>query len=188
MNTDTGFPGPVLHSVAFVHCSDASTLAMTVWLDPAETDRVRELLATLQAYGLILPAALGPLVQSCGFGEALAAIRGAVGAHFVDAAVGAAAGFGRGSDPDPAAVMAVWAFEKGDCGEDVLLGSARLWNSDFLLEALKIEDDDKPVPVPAVRDRYDRWVTAAGAGRLVRATRVPGFSGAYAIFAAAAPV
>lgn len=84
--------------------------------------------------------------------------------------------------------MPVWAFKPGAEGDDVLVSSARLWNSDLLLEALRVEEDDEPVPVPAVRERYDRWVNAAGAGRLVRATRVPGFSGAYAIFAAAAPV
>ena len=55
-----------------------------------------------------------------------------------------------------------WAFEPDGGSEDVLLSSATLWNVNLLVEALRVEDDDNPVPVAAVRERFQRWVAAAG--------------------------
>ena len=121
-------------------------------------------------------------------GAALDLVRRAVGAHFVDAALSAGGRPGPGSDPDPVAAMPVWAFEP-ECDEaDVLISSARLWGVDLLVEALRVEDDEDAAPVAAVRDRYARWIAAAGAGRAVRPSRLPGRPGHYAVFAAAAPI
>ena len=92
-----------------------------------------------------------------------------------------------GPDPEPAAVMPVWAFEPEDGSGDVLLSSAKLWGADLLVEALRVEDDDDPTPVPAVRERFRRWADAAGGGRALSTTRLPGREGSYVIFAAAAP-
>jgi len=83
--------------------------------------------------------------------------------------------------------MPVYAFEPEGGSEDALLSSATLWNGDLLVEALRIEGDDDPTPVPSVRDRFDRWVGAAGAGRKLATTRLPGRGGSYVLFAAAAP-
>lgn len=113
-------------------------------------------------------------------------MRQAVGGRFVDAALSAASRPGLGSDPDPIAAMPVWAFESDRCGPDVMLSSARLWGTDLLVEALRVEDD--AAPVAAVRARYNRWLAAAGSGRFLRPVRLPGRPGSYALFAAAAPV
>jgi hypothetical protein len=56
-------------------------------------------------------------------------------------------------DPVPAAAMPVWRFEPEGGSEDALLSSATLWGVDILVEALRVEDDDDPAPVPSVRYR-----------------------------------
>jgi hypothetical protein len=69
----------------------------------------------------------------------------------------------------------------------VLLSSARLWGTDLLVEAMHVEGDDDPAPVPSVRDRFARWADAAGKGRELSTVRLPGRNGCYVLFAAAAP-
>jgi hypothetical protein len=91
------------------------------------------------------------------------------------------------AEPAPAALMPVWAFGSDGGSEDVLLSSATLWNVNVLVEALRLEDDDHPVPVPAVRERFERWVAAAGSGPTLATSRLRGRDGSYVIFAAAAP-
>ena len=83
--------------------------------------------------------------------------------------------------------MPVWPFEPEGGSGDVMLSSATLWGVDLLVEALRVEDDDDPTPVPAVRDRFRRWADAAGHGGKLKTTRLPGRSGCYLLFAAAAP-
>jgi hypothetical protein len=68
-------------------------------------------------------------------------------------------------DPAPATIMPVWAFEPQGPTDDVLISSARLWGSELFVEALRVEEDDVPVPVPSVHWRFARWVAAAGTGR-----------------------
>jgi hypothetical protein len=58
--------------------------------------------------------------------------------------------------------------------------------ADVLIEALRVEGDDNPVPVPAVRDRFLRWADAAGGRRNLTTVRPPGREGSYVLFAAAA--
>ncbi len=89
--------------------------------------------------------------------------------------------------PPPAALMPVWAFEPDRGSEDALLSSATLWNSNLLVEALRVADDDDPTPVPSLRERFDRWVGAARAGRRLATVRLPGREGSYVLFASAAP-
>jgi hypothetical protein len=74
---------------------------------------------------------------------------------------------------------------KGE-SDDVLVSSGTLWGTDILFEALRVADDDNPEPVPAVRDRFMRWAHAAGGGRSLTTTRLPGYDGSYVLFAAAA--
>jgi hypothetical protein len=45
--------------------------------------------------------------------------------------------------------MPVWAFEPEGETEDVLLSSGMLWGADLLIEPLRVERDDSPLPVPA---------------------------------------
>jgi hypothetical protein len=72
---------------------------------------------------------------------------------------------------------------------DVLLGSGRLWGTELLIEALRVESPAEPLWAPAVRPRLDRWVKAAGgAGRLRSSCQPPGDSGWYAVAAIASPV
>jgi hypothetical protein len=54
--------------------------------------------------------------------------------------------------------MPVWAFEADRGSEDVLLSSAKLWNVNLLVGVLRVEDDDDPVPVASVRERFQRWI------------------------------
>ena len=89
-------------------------------------------------------------------------------------------------EPAPAAVMPVWAFEPEGGSEDGLLNSARLWNTDLLVEALRVEDD-APVPVRTVRCRSNRWAAAVGQGERLKTVRLIGCDGCYVVFAAAAP-
>lgn len=55
---------------------------------------------------------------------------------------------------EPVAVGPVWPFEREGKSDDVMLGSARLWGVDMLVEALLVKDDNDPVPVPSVSVRY----------------------------------
>jgi hypothetical protein len=74
--------------------------------------------------------------------------------------------------------MPVWAFEPEKGGsDDVLLSSARLWGADLLVEALRVEGDDDPAPVPSVQDRFARWANAAGQRRELSTVRLPGRDG-----------
>jgi hypothetical protein len=83
--------------------------------------------------------------------------------------------------------MPVWPFELEGGSADVLVSSARLWDVDVLVEALRVEDDDDPTPAPSVRDRYRRWADAAGHDGKLKTTRLPGREGCFVVFAAAAP-
>ncbi len=78
-------------------------------------------------------------------------------------------------------------FEPDRGSEDALLSFATLWNSNLLVEALRVEDDDDPTPVPSVRERFDRWACAARTGRRPATVRLPGREGSYVLFAAAGP-
>ncbi len=56
-----------------------------------------------------------------------------------------------------------------------------VWNGNLLVDALRVVDDD-PTPVPSVRDRFGRWVRAAGAGPGLATVRLPGRGGSYVLF------
>ncbi len=51
----------------------------------------------------------------------------------------------------------------------------------MLIEALRVDDPDAPVPVRAVRPRFDRWLRAAGGSRLRVAVQPPGEAGWYVL-------
>ena len=59
-------------------------------------------------------------------------------------------------EPPRAALMPVWSFGPDGGSEDALLSSATLWNSNLLVEALRVADDDDPTPVPSIRERFER--------------------------------
>jgi len=114
-------------------------------------------------------------------------LRATVGAPIADAALAAAERSVPAGDPAPATLVPVWPFEPEGGSGDALLSSARLWGVDLLVEALRVEGDDDPTPVPSVRDRFRRWADAAGQGGRLKATRLPGRGGCFVVFAAAAP-
>ena len=89
-------------------------------------------------------------------------------------------------EPPRAALMPVWSFGPDGGSEDALLSSATLWNSNLLVEALRVADDDDPTPVPSIRERFERWAGAARAGRRLATVRLPGWEGSYVLFASAA--
>ncbi len=115
---------------------------------PYEERRLRSLLAALHDYGQVLRASFEPALPDYGFAEAVDYLRDSVGAHIVEAALAAGGRSLPGGEPAPAAVMPVWAFEPEGGSKDAPLSSARLWNTDLLVEALRVEDDDHPEPVP----------------------------------------
>ncbi len=173
--------------VAFVQCYDATTFCRIVHLTAPEERRLRGLLAALHGVGLILRASYAEARANCGYGAVVDDLRQSIGAHIVNAFLTASdEASGRG-EPVPAAVMPVWAFEPEGGSDDILVSSARLWGSDLLVEALRVEDDDDPRPVASVRDRFLRWTAAAGGRAALKTTRLPGRDGTYVIFAAAAP-
>ena len=118
-----------------------------------------------------------------GFANVLAHL----GAPFAGAALAAAERTAPDREPPPAALMPVWSFEPDGGSEDALLSSATLWNSNLLVEALRVADDDDPPPVPSVRERFDRWAGVARAGQRLAMVRLPGREGSYVLFASAAP-
>jgi len=83
--------------------------------------------------------------------------------------------------------MPVWALDPEGAGEDILISSTRLGGSDLFVEALCVEDDYDPVPVPSGRGRFRRSVAAAGDAPTFATMRLPGRDGCYVIFGAAAP-
>ncbi len=174
-------------TVAFANLYDATTYGRTVYMTHREERRLRAVLAAVRDYGFILPATLEPAVPGYGFADVIAHLRATLGAPFADAALAAAGRTAPDPEPAPVALMPVYAFEPDGGSEDALLSSATLWNGNLLVEALRVADDDDPTPVPSVRDRFDRWAGAAGAGRKLATTRLPGRGGSYVLFAAAAP-
>jgi hypothetical protein len=174
-------------TVAFVNCFDATTFGRTVHMTAHEERRLRNVLAALNDYGFILRASLEPALPGYGFDDVIDHLRATSGAPFADAALVAAERSVPAAEPAPAALMPVWAFEPDGGSEDVLLSSATPWNVNLLVEALRVEDDDDPVPVPAVRERFERWVAAAASGPTLGTWRLPGRDGSYVIIAAAAP-
>jgi hypothetical protein len=175
-------------TVAFVNLFDATTFGRTVHLTPDEERRLRNVLAALRDYGFILEASFEPAVPGYGFADVADHLRATIGSPIADAALAAAERSVPATDPAPAAVVPVWPFEpEGGGGDDALLSSARLWGVDLLVEALRVEGDDDPTPVPSVRERFRRWADAAGHGGRLKATRLPGRGGCYVVFAAASP-
>jgi len=174
-------------TVAFMNCFDATTFGRTVYMTAREERRLRNVLAAVHDYGIVLRASFEPALPGYGFADAVEHLRASVGAHIVEAALAAGGPAVPGIEPAPAAVMPVWAFEPDRGSEDAPLSSAKLWNTDLLVEALRVEGDDDPTPVPSVRQRFDRWADAAGAGRKLATVRLPGRGGSYVLFAAAAP-
>ncbi len=164
-------------TVAFANLYDATTFGRTVYMTAREERRLRAVLAAVQDYGFILAPSLEPGGPGYGFADVIDHLRTSLGAPFADAALAAAERTAPDRDPPPAALMPVWAFEPDGGSEDALLSSATLWNSNLLVEALRVEDDDNPEPVPSVRVRFDRWVGAAGTGRRLATVRLPGRDG-----------
>jgi hypothetical protein len=173
-------------TVAFVNCHNATTFGRTVHMTAYEERRLRGLLTALHDAGLILRASFAPALPGYGYPDAVEGLRTSVGAHIVDALVGADR-TEPDREPNPVAIMPVWTFEPEVGSEDALLSSARLWNTDLLVEALRVEDADDPVPVRSVRSRFDRWAAAAGKGDKLKTVRLPGRDSSYVVFAAAAP-
>lgn len=175
-------------TVAFVNCFNGTAIGRTVHLTEREKLRLCRVLMTLRDAGLILRPNFAPAHPGFGFAEIVELLRTQVGGPMVDAALAAEGPTYAGSDPDPVAVMPVWGFVPEGDSDDVLISSARLWGTDLLIEALRVEDVDDPVPVSSVRDRHAGWMCASGADRLVKAVQLPGQEGSYVVFAASAPV
>jgi hypothetical protein len=73
--------------------------------------------------------------------------------------------------PTRAALLASRAFEP------------KRGNGDLLLEASRVKNEDDRVLMPAVRDRFGRWVIATGSGPMPGTSRLPGRDGRNVILA-----
>jgi hypothetical protein len=175
--------------VAYFNCYSATLFTADVQMCHEHELRLSRLLCWLQDAGALLlpqPAADGADT----FDGVVAHLCSTLGTPFVEAGMAADAACPPTSGGAPPAVMPIWRFEPagedpGDC--DVLQSSGRLWGSDVLIEALKVGGPDHPVPVPAVRPRFDCWVRAGGGGRLRVAVQPPGRDGWYVLGAISAP-
>jgi hypothetical protein len=175
--------------VTFLNCGNATLFSAEVLMCREDEVRLGTLLSWLQDAGALLlpqPAADGPGT----FDGVLAHLRGTLGAPLVEAGMAADGARAPTSGGAPKALMAVWPFESEgeDPGDpDILLSSGRLWGVDVLIEALRVDGPDHPVPVRAVRPSYDRWVKAGGGGRLRVAVQPPGRVDWYVLGAISAP-
>jgi hypothetical protein len=173
--------------VAFLNCHNATFVSADVDMDPAEAASLASLLNWLSDAGvLLLPAPTDTPVRNAA--ALLDHLRLTVGAPLVEAGLSAADRPGATGGP-PVAVMPIWPFlAEGDDPEDrdVLLSSGRLWGSDVLIEALRVDSPDEGSPVRSVRSRYDRWMRAAGGGCQRAAIKPPGESGWYVLSAISA--
>jgi len=116
-------------TVAFVNCFDATTFGRTVHLTADEERRLRNVLAALRDYGLILEASIEPALPGYGFADVADHLRATIGSPIADAALAAFERCVPATDPPPVAVMPVWEFDPDGGSEDVLLSSARLWGA-----------------------------------------------------------
>jgi hypothetical protein len=163
--------------------TDSERRKVDRFLKWAEELRLRTALLALRNIGCILSPSVEPAAPGYGYGDIIAHLRSALGDQIVDLAL---ATDSPGERPAPAVLMPVWAFEPEGDSEDVLLSSGTLWGADMLFEALRVIDDDNPDPVPAVLERFLRWSRAAGEGRTLTTTRLPGRDASYVLFASAA--
>lgn len=124
---------------------------MLVHAKGTDQRRLRNVLSALHDYGFILEASFEPALPSYGFADVANPLRRTIGSRIADAALAAAERSVASSDPAPTAVMPVWPFEPEGGNEDVLLSSARLWNVDLLVEALRVEEEARLAPWPRAR-------------------------------------
>jgi hypothetical protein len=135
-------------TVSYVNLFDATTFGRTVHMTASEERRLRNVLAALNDYGFILRASFSfDSASGYGFADVIDHLRATISTPLADAALAAAERSVPAAEPAPAALMPVWEFEAEHGSEDVLLSSATLWNVNLLVEALRVEDDDDPVPV-----------------------------------------
>ena len=187
---DNVMANAVTKRIAFLNCFDAKLFVADVEMSEADDIQFISALEWLCEAGIILLPTVDPTPSPIGAVDVLHHLRGAVGDLFVDAALSADPTRPAGTAVQPAAVMPVWPFEAegDDPGDrDVLLSSGRLWGVDVLLEALRVDGPDNPVPVPAVRPRFERWIRAAGGGTPRSAIHPPGEAGCYFLAAVAPP-
>jgi hypothetical protein len=167
-------------SIAFVRCADGATFLATAALTAAECKTLRGLLAGLRGLGLITVPLIG---EHASGGTALAAVEAELKSWFPAFVLSAArAGVEHGAPAG--ALMEVWPLEPADPTGNLLVGTARLWGCDFAVEALRLESEEEPRPVPAVAARFYRWAHAAGGLDEPRIARVPRQTGDYAVFVA----
>jgi hypothetical protein len=165
-----------LARVAFLNCFDARLFCAEVELTEGDQRRLDAALAWLQDAGVLLLPTPDQSDARLDADGVIDHLRATVGDHIVEAALAADPDLPRASGPAPTAVLPVWPFEtEGDdpADRDVLLASGRLWGAEALLEALRVDEPDNPVPVLEVRSRFDRWVKAAGGGRMRVVTGSP---------------
>ena len=112
MNTTSDISNVRPTNVAFVNCHDATTFGRTVYMTAYDERRLRRLLASLHDYGLVLRASFEPVLANYGFGDAVDYLRSSIGAHIVDAALAAGGPAVPGREPEPVAVMPMWASSR----------------------------------------------------------------------------
>ena len=175
--------------VAFLYCFSATFFSADIPMCREDEVRLARLLCWLQDVGaLLLPRPAAEDADT--FDGVVAHLEKKFGSPFIIAGMAAGAGRAPMSGGSPVAIMPIWRLEpeRNDPGDhNVLLSSGRLWGGDVMIEALRVDGPDHPVPVLEVRPRYDRWVRAGGGERLRVAVQPPGWTGWYVLGALSAP-
>ncbi len=177
--------------IAFLNCNDATLHVADVKLTDEERARIQAALGWLEHSGVVLVPRQYQGAPVRTYDALLARLQASVGDLAFQAALGAEPQEPIGEQPAPCAVMPIWQLQpEGDDAKDrdVLLGSGRLWCTDLLIEALRVEGPDEAVPVSTVRPRLERWARGAGGGLMRSPCQPHGEDGWYAIMAISSPV
>lgn len=145
--------------LAFVRCLDGKILAsLATGAEDADLNHLRLVLDGLEDLGAIHGPIIQPLFSSVPLATVFDYLRQTVGELIVDAVIAAGPNAVVPNKVPAATVMPVWPFEPDPGGDDTLLvSSARLYGTDLLLEARRVEaatTSAMTVPIPGQDGEY----------------------------------
>lgn len=180
-------PRASVTAISFARCYDAAIFTAAAELTAVEAEQLRELLGGLEGLGLVTLPSVAPMsVPSTGLRAVMVQLSDWLAPHVVKA-VAATLGQQRSPLAPPNALMPLWPFEPCGDSNDLLVTTAQLWGCDLHVEALRVESDEEPRPVPSVAARFAAWRHAAPGHGGLATVRLPGREGRYVLFASSHP-